>query len=84
MPVQPPSMGFFKYHDFSVPDGFVEGTNTLEFDVYNGGNAYPSTTGISPMALRVELDMVSVPRLKSYKTNSDKATLEKPGKEAAQ
>ncbi|NLF09590.1 MAG: FecR domain-containing protein [Pirellulaceae bacterium] len=45
---------FAEYNDFEIADGFVEGTNVLEIDVYNGRQEIVSgeTTG---MALRVEL-----------------------------
>ena len=40
---------------FVIEEGFVEGENTLEFDVFNGGgdNAFPDAP--NPMGLRVEM-----------------------------
>ncbi|MBN1395854.1 MAG: FecR domain-containing protein, partial [Pirellulales bacterium] len=45
---------FYAFHPFAIKDGFVEGTNVLEFEV---SNTSPDSrpTLVSPMILRVEL-----------------------------
>jgi len=51
-------VNFFAYWvEFRATEGFVEGPNTLEFDVYNGDL---HSTMIGPMALRVELEIVGI------------------------
>ena len=48
---------FAQPHEFSIRNGFVEGTNVLEFDVYNGIASDPELNRkTSPMSLRVELE----------------------------
>ena len=47
---------FFDPHWFSIDKWFVEGANTLEFDVLNGVPGERTPSGISPMALLVELE----------------------------
>ena len=48
---------FVHFHPFTISKGFVEGTNVLEIDVFNGDlsskRLYPNR--VTPMALRVEL-----------------------------
>ena len=44
------------YHDFTATSGFVEGTNVLEIDVFNGGYAIAEPGRTSFMLLRVKLD----------------------------
>ena len=50
---------FDRFTGFTVEKGFVEGTNTLEFDVYNGT---PGDGETGPMGLRVEWDRSSPAR----------------------
>ncbi len=47
---------FVDPHWFFIEKGFVEGTNVLEFDVLNGVPGERTPSGISPMALLVELE----------------------------
>ncbi len=61
-PVRVPEHGndaFDRFTEFSIEKGFVEGTNTLEFDVYNGA---PGDGETGPMGLRVEWDRSSLTR----------------------
>ena len=48
---------FLRFHPLTIDKGFVEGTNVLEVDVFNGDQKskqfYPNR--VTPMALRVEL-----------------------------
>ncbi len=57
LPVQEWDFNPQLYHSFAADTGFVEGTNTLEFDVYNGSSIPGDDVGTSgPMLLRVELE----------------------------
>ncbi len=46
---------FNRFHTFEAREGFVEGTNVLELDVYNGASG-SAVNSSSAMGLRVELD----------------------------
>jgi hypothetical protein len=51
------SNGLFRqFYRFVAGGGFVEGTNVLEMDVYNGHRGPPPNIPASAMALRVELE----------------------------
>ena len=47
---------FHQFYRFVARRGFVEGTNVLEMDVYNGLRGPPPKASASAMALRVELE----------------------------
>lgn len=68
---------FFNWYEFKATRGFLEGVNTLEIEVFNGGDANPRPT--SPMGCRVELEGFAH---RHWKT-SENATNhpEQPGKE---
>ncbi len=66
-----PPYGLF--HSFTAPKGFVEGTNTLEVDVENGGGEGGAEWPASPMLLRVETEG-SFLSLKSPPANQAKET----------
>jgi hypothetical protein len=65
---------FDRFHTFTATQGFVEGTNRLEFDVFNGVPPdvlkYPS----GPMALRVELEGSYVSTGRGSEGTQDSAT----------
>jgi hypothetical protein len=48
-----PFQQFYQFVEFFIKQGFVEGTNTLEIDVWNGLQSAPAG-GESPMGLRIE------------------------------
>ena len=47
---------FHQFYRFVARRGFVEGTNVLEIDVYNGHRGPPPKVPAGAMALRVELE----------------------------
>ncbi len=65
---------FDRFHQFRTETGFVEGANTLEFDVFNGVPPdvlkYPS----GPMGLRVELEGFYVSTDRGTAGTQDSAT----------
>ncbi|TWT90266.1 FecR protein [Pseudobythopirellula maris] len=44
---------FNRFNVIEINEGFVAGTNTVEFDVWNGVDRYTSS-GVNPLAIRVE------------------------------
>ena len=57
VPEQATDAPFDKFYSFTINKGFVDGTNVLEIDVYNGSARERSLKKeIGPMSLRVELN----------------------------
>jgi hypothetical protein len=58
VPKQGKAARFDRFYPFTVDEGFVEGTNVLEIDVFNGQSEMMARLGDSaesPLAIRVEL-----------------------------
>ena len=85
VPEQGKSVAFDHFHSFSVNEGFVEGTNMLELDVFSG----PSDPSVlpkqpdTPMALRVELQGRGLRRGQASPATAGDAPGASGGKEVA-
>ena len=55
-----PSKSFMEWRELKISEGFVEGPNVLEIDVYNEDAV--ATRAASPMMFRAELEGSAVPR----------------------